>query len=244
MNIHENNTFIHMPSVSKSHELASIYFLNIIFFYNCRLAHDISPDYYASDDEDETDTVLQREKFLLGCLNQATTNINNNNSISSLSQTVCDKTENITETFAKLQWKEEQLEKINNEINKNHLTKEDHNNHINLINNNYIQVWYYDRQTGMQTDRLTDRQINNEINKNHLTKEDHNNHINLINNNYIQVWYYDRQTDRQINRQINNEIIVNKNHLTKEDYNNHINFINNYYIQVWYYDRQTGRQTD
>ena len=152
-----------MPLVSKSHELAYFYFFNIIFFYNCRLAHDISPDYYAGDDEDETDTVLQREKFLLGCLNQATTNINNNISISSLSQTVCDKTENITETFAKLQWKEEQLEKINNEINKNHLTKEDHNNHINLINNNYIQVWYNDRQTDRQTDRSIKKSLSTRI---------------------------------------------------------------------------------
>ena len=109
-----------------------------------RLAHDISPDNYPTDDLDDTDVVLQREKFLLDCLNQATTNINNNNSITHLTQTVCDqtcdKTEKITETFAKLKWKEEQLEKINNEINKNHLTKEDHNDHINFINNNYIQV--------------------------------------------------------------------------------------------------------
>lgn len=108
-----------------------------------RLAHDISPDNYPTDDLDDTDVVLQREKFLLDCLNQATTNINNNNSITHLTQTVCDqtcdKTEKITETFAKLKWKEEQLEKINNEINKNHLTKEDHNDHINFINNNYIQ---------------------------------------------------------------------------------------------------------
>lgn len=109
-----------------------------------RLAHDISPDYYPSDGSDDADTDLQRKKFLFDCLNQATTNINNNNSITHVSQTVCDqscgKTENITETFTKLQWKEEQLERINNEINKNHLTKEDHNNHINLINNNYLQV--------------------------------------------------------------------------------------------------------
>ena len=118
----------------------------MILFIHFRLAHDISPDSYPSDDSEDGDTDLKREKFLFECLSQATTNINNNNSITHLAQTVCDtpcdKTENITETFTKLKRKEEQLERINNEINKNHLTKEDHNNHINLINNNYLKVGF------------------------------------------------------------------------------------------------------
>ena len=126
---------------------------NQILFLSFRLAHDISPDYYPSDDSEDGDTVLQKEKFLFDCLTEATTNINNNISITHLAQTVscdtpCDQTANITETFTKLKRKEEQLERINNEINKNHLTKEDHNHHINLINNNYLQVGISFEQIG------------------------------------------------------------------------------------------------
>ncbi|WAR07142.1 JIP1-like protein [Mya arenaria] len=90
-----------------------------------RLMHDLSPDSDESAEEDDESLAVQRERFLISCLAQSA--INNNNSISHVSQTTCDsfcdRTENITETFTKLEWKQNQFERINNHINEQHLTK-------------------------------------------------------------------------------------------------------------------------
>ncbi|KAH3725511.1 hypothetical protein DPMN_051355 [Dreissena polymorpha] len=109
-----------------------------------RLVHDLSPDSEENyTDEDEESLAVQRESFLISCLAQAA--INNNNSISHLSQTTCDrfchKTENITESFTRFEWKQHQFERINNHINEQHLYKtlEEPIANINLVNNNYLQ---------------------------------------------------------------------------------------------------------
>ncbi|XP_052807808.1 JNK-interacting protein 1-like [Mya arenaria] len=108
-----------------------------------RLMHDLSPDSDESAEEDDESLAVQRERFLISCLAQSA--INNNNSISHVSQTTCDsfcdRTENITETFTKLEWKQNQFERINNHINEQHLTKvlERPLHNINLINNNFLQ---------------------------------------------------------------------------------------------------------
>lgn len=110
-----------------------------------RLVHDLSPESEDSmDDDDEESLAVQRERFLLSCLAQSA--INNNNSISHVTDTTCDKfcnkTETITETYAKLEWQQNHLERINNHINEQHLNKvlDSPYQNINLINNNFLQL--------------------------------------------------------------------------------------------------------
>lgn len=109
-----------------------------------RLVHDLSPDSADStEEEDDESLAVQRERFLLSCLAQSA--INNNNSIRHVTETTCDrfcdKTRTITETYAKLEWQQNHLERINNHINEQHLTTvlDCPYQNMNLINNNFIQ---------------------------------------------------------------------------------------------------------
>jgi hypothetical protein len=110
-----------------------------------RLVHDLSPESGDSMDEDDDESIeIQKERFLISCL--ARSAINNNNSISQVTQTTCerfcDKTETIKDTYAKFEWQQNHLERINNHINEQHLNKvlDSPCQNINLINNNFIQV--------------------------------------------------------------------------------------------------------
>lgn len=112
-----------------------------------RLIHDLSPDTDDSSSDDEESLAVQRETFILSCLAQSTIN---NNSINHVSQTTCHascgasrvRTESISDTYAKLEWKQHHLEQINNQINEQHLYKmlEQPCQNINQINNNFLQV--------------------------------------------------------------------------------------------------------
>lgn len=112
-----------------------------------RLVHDISPESSDSTEEEDDESItLRRERFLISCLAQSAINSNNNNSISYVSQTTCDrfcdKAETITETYAKLESRQNHFERINNHINEQHLFNgtDALNQNINLINNNFLQL--------------------------------------------------------------------------------------------------------
>lgn len=105
--------------------------------------HDLSPETEESSSDDEETQAVQREAFILSCLAQSTIN---NNSINHVSQTTCTRScgrqETISETYAKLELKNHQFERINNQINEQHLYKmlERPCQNINQLNNNFLQV--------------------------------------------------------------------------------------------------------
>ncbi|KAL3883764.1 hypothetical protein ACJMK2_029996 [Sinanodonta woodiana] len=101
-----------------------------------RLVHDISPDTCSEDDD--LDIEREREQFILSCLSDAKAYNNNNVVCKPLTTGTAIRAERISETYAKLENKEKHMEKINNQINQQHLSGvlEDINHYKNILNNN------------------------------------------------------------------------------------------------------------